>query len=183
MHMLSLSCYCICHPQLYCRKVHLVIREALSGELVPDLPSKGVVNWSGNKYCELNNTRSQRSILQKFQALKKALLRTVKCYSASWNKIFLTTVLGEFYLSGKFSLNLPMPLPHLIQPNPYCIIQSKKSFSKTDLQSTTHLLKNSSTYQRGLAYLKANITTTLQQFDDGLTDLIATSFLHNNLVG
>lgn len=146
----------------------MVIERAISKELVPKLQSKGVANVNG-MYCEPRH-HSQRSASS-----------PLKCYSAKSNEIFLTELLGKFYLSELIGLvDLQVPLPHLIQPNPYCDIESKKPYLGTSLNLTTQLLKNN--YQRGQAYLRTNITKALQRFDDDFTDFITTSFLLKDFV-
>ena len=146
----------------------MVLEKEISGELVPNFPKRGVTNHNG-KFCE------RPTVTPAVQ---------FKCYSTHWNKIFLTTVLGEYYLSTKLHL-VPNPIPslRLIQRNPYCAIQSKKPILDADSRSTNQVLgRNSSTYQRGLAYLRANVTTGLQRFDNGFSDFISTPFLHKNFV-
>ena len=170
-HITDLANYNISYSRaLSLRKVYLVIEGAISEEMVPKVPSKGVTNVNG-MYCE-PRYQSQRSTTSR------------KCYSAKWNKIFLTVILGEFYLGELMSLvDLQVPLPYLIQANPYCAIQSKRPYLETNLKLTTQLLKNTSvTYQRGQAYLKANVTKALQRLDDDFTDFIAPSSLLKDFV-
>ena len=125
------------HSSCY-RHVYFVVKNVIASELVLNLAARGITN-NGTHFCE---SRS----------------KGLHCYSSGLirsNAVSLSTIVGEYYLSGNLHLlKFPIPPPRPLLPSPYCAVDKKRFYAR--IIPDLHLKHNTtltSPYVRGQARL------------------------------
>lgn len=148
----------------------MIVQDVYAKEFVYNLATQGVLN-NGSMYCEHSGT---------------------VCYKQNlhyWNKINIPAgIYGEYYIQ-EFITNgtFPHNNPSLFQPNPYCISERLRPsffpvFAQTSILEEIQADIPEDSYNFGEAYLRQNITNSVQNITNVFEDHIDSTSFHQNYV-